>query len=142
MAKKPIKVDPKTGKIILSESNIQDQIVEYLLLQGFMVIRSNSFSGKQTHVSKKTLVESARFVMSYFIYKLKYRDGKPASSGKPDLEVMRNGRMFYIETKTVKGKLSPHQEEFIAWAEKHGMTVLVAKSLDEVINFLKTYWIW
>lgn len=47
-----------------------------------------------------------------------------------------NGRLFFIECKTGKGKLSPEQIGMIAWAAKLGHGVHVVRSLEEFINIV------
>ena len=132
----PIRINPKTSKIELPESTIQGQIIKYLLLNKYMVIRTNSFCGWVSNTSPKGVIGKARYVVSYLIHGIKYKKTNSKSCGKPDLEVMKDGKMFYIETKTEKGRLSDEQKEFKAFAEKHGMTVLVARDLQDLIDYL------
>ena len=135
---KRLRINPKTKKIELPESAIQGQIIRYLLLNKYMVIRTNSFCGWVTNTSPKGVISKARYVVSYLIHGIKYKGTNSKSRGKPDLEVMKDGRMFYIETKTENGRLSPEQKVFKEFAEKHGMTVLVARDLQDLIDFLTT----
>jgi len=57
--------------------------------------------------------------------------------GIPDLEVMYQGRPFFIEVKTPKGRLSPYQERELAWLKESGVEVLVARSLEDVVEFFE-----
>jgi len=56
-----------------------------------------------------------------------YTSGK----GIPDLLVMRDGRVWFVELKTPRGKLSPHQERFKMMCEYYGVPYIVIRSLDE-----------
>lgn len=54
-----------------------------------------------------------------------------SAKGIPDLLVMRNGRVWFIEVKTSKGRLSPYQERFKMMCEYYGVPYIVIRSLDE-----------
>ena len=56
-----------------------------------------------------------------------YTSGK----GIPDLLCMRDGRVWFVEIKTPKGKLSPHQERFKMFCEYYGVPYYVVRSLEE-----------
>ena len=56
-----------------------------------------------------------------------YTSGK----GIPDLLVMKDGRVWFVELKTPRGKLSPHQERFKMMCEYYGVPYIVIRSLDE-----------
>lgn len=57
-------------------------------------------------------------------------------SGRPDLEIMYNGKTWYIEAKDPKGKLSNVQKALIERAEKVGITIHVISSFEQFINEL------
>jgi hypothetical protein len=65
--------------------------------------------------------------------------------GWPDLELFIQSTWFkegkpwspiFIELKSAKGRLSPHQKEVLALLEEAGCHVAVCRSLDEVREFL------
>jgi Holliday junction resolvase len=56
-----------------------------------------------------------------------YTSGK----GIPDLLVMRDGKVWFVELKTPRGRLSPHQERFKSFCEYHGVPYIVIRSLEE-----------
>jgi Holliday junction resolvase len=100
----------------ITEQKIQRQIIEYLTLKGWFVIKNNTVG----------------------IY-VKSRDSyipNPAR-GLADLTAIREGRVVMIECKVAKGKQSPSQAQFEAnWKGKGGEYILV-RSLDEVIKSLE-----
>lgn len=54
------------------------------------------------------------------------------SIGEADWTILASGgRVFFIECKTSKGKLSPAQLALHAWAERLGHKIFVARSLKE-----------
>ena len=57
--------------------------------------------------------------------------------GVPDRIMHLNGQIVYLEIKTPKGKLSPHQEEFQAQCEADKVPYFVVRSLEEVITILE-----
>ncbi len=57
--------------------------------------------------------------------------------GEPDFTILANkGRVFFIECKTSKGKLSIEQQGMILWAEKLGHEIHVVRSMDEFIGVI------
>jgi Holliday junction resolvase len=56
-----------------------------------------------------------------------YTSGK----GIPDLLVMKEGRVWFVELKTPRGKLSPHQERFRMFCEYYNVPYIVIRSLEE-----------
>jgi len=57
--------------------------------------------------------------------------------GIPDIEVMYRGKPYFIEVKTSKGRLSRYQENELDWLKENGVSVLVARSLEDVIELFK-----
>ena len=120
---KPKRVIPnKNG---LSESQIQKMIINYLNIQGWITIRQNSAA---------TVVDD-RFIRAYSI------DHKTlpsaTSSGMPDIQALRNGRTLFIECKTAKGKTTANQDRIHELLRKQDFEVLIARDLDDVINYFK-----
>ena len=52
--------------------------------------------------------------------------------GYPDLEVICNGKVTFIEVKTPKGKLAPSQKLFMEAVQAQGFDYLLMRSADEV----------
>lgn len=48
-----------------------------------------------------------------------------------------SGRSLYIEVKSAKGIIAPHQQEFLDSITKAGGLAFVARSVDDVVNKLK-----
>ena len=71
------------------------------------------------------------------------KDGRPIRTGLPkgfsDLFGFRksDGRIFFIEVKTEKGKLSKNQEHFLAAMKKLGAITGVARNPKEAIDIIK-----
>jgi len=61
---------------------------------------------------------------------------KYAKKGVPDIFLMlRNGRMIFIEVKTASGSLSPDQMLFQNQCLRLGFEYLVARSLDDILEY-------
>lgn len=56
-----------------------------------------------------------------------YTSGK----GIPDLLVMKNGKVWFVEIKTPKGKLSPQQEIMKMMCEFYDVPYIVIRSVEE-----------
>lgn len=56
--------------------------------------------------------------------------------GSPDIVCVSKGQFIGIEVKDVKGVLNENQKLFQQELEKAGGRYIVARSLDDVINFL------
>lgn len=58
--------------------------------------------------------------------------------GSPDFVIMADcGRVFFIECKTGKGKLSTEQAALAAWANKLGHRIIVLRSIEEFYEIIK-----
>lgn len=104
-----------------SESQIQAEIVNYMIDKNFLTIRINSLC---TRINN-------RFLRSYYIQ----NNGK--STDLPDLLCLKNSKGYLIECKSAKGKLSDGQKQFIELAAKHGIEVITARSVSDVENYLE-----
>jgi hypothetical protein len=59
---------------------------------------------------------------------------RPATAGMPDILAVKDGAMLAVEVKAGKDKPSARQEVFLRELDKHGVVVVIAHSLDEVID--------
>lgn len=58
-------------------------------------------------------------------------------AGFPDLAVIWDGRIFGIELKAARGRLSPEQHQAHLSLRAAGMAVLTARAADEVLDWLE-----
>ncbi len=101
---------------MIKEQAIQKQIIEYLTITGWFVIKNNTVG----------------------IWKAKTKSYIPnQSKGLADLTAIKNGRVIMIEVKKKYGKQSPNQVEFQDKWESKGGEYILAYSLDEVIKKIK-----
>jgi hypothetical protein len=56
--------------------------------------------------------------------------------GLPDIQGMFHGRALFIEVKSKKGRLTPEQKDFGERAQKEGALWFVARSVEEVEQYL------
>lgn len=59
--------------------------------------------------------------------------------GIADLYALKDGYSIWIEVKTPKGRLSKHQEKFRDDVLAHGGTYIVARSVEDVRNYVDKY---
>ena len=67
----------------------------------------------------------------------KHWGGPLSEKGVADIIGCYKGRFLAIEIKTDKGVVSDHQKNFLDRVTKAGGLALVARSIDDVINFLE-----
>lgn len=58
--------------------------------------------------------------------------------GSPDLIGVVSGRFIGLEIKTAKGRVSKEQQQWHAYAVKHGAHIAVVRSVEEALVFLDT----
>jgi len=98
----------------MKEVPIQRAILDYLTLKRIFHYRNNSGGFKDSN--------------NHF-----YRFG---ALGSPDIICVIKGQFIGIEVKAPKGKQSDHQKEFQTNLEAAGGRYLLARSLDDVMNYL------
>ena len=100
----------KKGAIRNSERSLQAAIVKALNLLGFLVIHiPNQYSYGR--------VRDAGLV-----------------SGAPDLIVLKDGKVFFLEVKTKTGRVRPSQKLFAERLRQHGFDYFVVRSLDQALK--------
>ena len=100
-----------------TEAQVQKAIITYLQLKGWLV----------AHIPNGGRDAAHRRQMA--------RQG--AVNGWPDLVAIdRQGQTLWVEVKTAKGRISPAQKAVISELEARGCQVLVARSLDDVVEYL------
>ncbi len=63
--------------------------------------------------------------------------GIGAYKGLPDMVAHINERVVYLEIKRPKGKLSEYQDAFRLTCWRDGITYLVIRSLDDIMNYVE-----
>ena len=90
---------------------------------------------KQSKLSEKEITHQIRSLLkTYRIFHWKVFQTLGATPGVPDIIGVYQGRMLAIEVKTERGKLSPHQEKFIANINANGGLAFVARSIEDVLD--------
>jgi len=106
-----------------AERDIQKAILDYLERSGYTVWRQN-LGG--------VIVHNANGISRR----------KNPMTGFPDLAgifKLRPGRMFVIEVKTKRGRVSKEQTSWLARLYAAGVATCVARSLDDVVAFLQAH---
>ena len=62
--------------------------------------------------------------------------GLGAQKGLPDIFALKNGKLYAIEVKKKKGKLSPHQIRFLGDIRNNDGQAIVAYSYEDVAKYL------
>ena len=96
------------------ESEVQKAIIEYLHLMKIWNYRNNSGALK---------TERGHFV-------------RFGAKGSPDIICVIDGQYVGIECKSHSGRQSEHQKAFQEGLEEHGGAYCLARSVDDVIEFL------
>jgi len=85
---------------------------------------------KQTENQIQSAIRECLQWQGWFV--IRHQQGLGCHKGLSDLTAVKNGRVVWIEVKTLKGKLSEWQEKFRTEIEAHGGKYLVARKLDDV----------
>lgn len=109
-----------TGKP--TEAAIQDSIMKYLHLQGWVVVRINS--------SALPNEKTGAPMRSYYIY------GPGMSAGFPDLLALKGGQYLLFEVKTESGVISFTQQKISAYFEGRQVPIHYVASIDDVQRVL------
>lgn len=92
---------------------------------------------KKPIISEKEITASIRSLLKQFgIFHYKNHGGLGSAPGLPDITGCLNGKGFWLEVKTERGRLSPHQERFIKNIQDAGGIAGVVHSVDEVVELL------
>lgn len=77
--------------------------------------------------------------LGFFVSDLEQNRPTRVTPGIPDLFVMDpiEGGDFWVEVKTPKGRVSAAQKGWHAVARKAGTTVIVARSVGDVVDYVK-----
>lgn len=70
----------------------------------------------------------------WFVFKI--HQSAISYKGIADLCAVKRGRTVWIEVKALRGKQSPDQEKFQKDIEEHGGEYVLAKSIDDVAEYL------
>lgn len=97
-----------------TEHGIQTSIMDYLQTIGWLVWRNNS---------GRVRTQTGSFMII----------GRP---GLPDVFALKDGTLLGIEVKTPTGKVTDIQNVMHEELRNHGATVLVARCLEDVIEFV------
>lgn len=112
----------KKRTLIPSESNIQDSIMKYLHLNGWIVVRVNSSVMMNEHTGAP--------MRSYLIY------GLGMSSGFPDLLALKGGQYLLLEVKREKGTITLTQQRVYKFFNGKSVPVHYVASIDDVEKIL------
>lgn len=92
---------------MVTEIEIQREIMQALRMRGALVFRMNAGRGRQNQ--------------------------RLAPPGTPDLLVIEPGHHYWVEVKTPKGELTLDQQRMHEQLEVYGEEVIVARSVDDLV---------
>lgn len=121
VAKEKAKRAAKAAKYANSEAKLQKEILAYLAKVGFLVIRINSSVQWTEHGSRLTS------------YRIVNTNG---TSGVADAVIMRDRKVYMVEIKTSKGRLSQSQTAFRDLCHLYNIDYIVMRSLADAETFI------
>lgn len=98
---------------------------------------------KATTVADQKLPESQiqsliiQMLRQFGWFVVKIHQSLGSYKGIADLYALKDGRNIWIEVKTLRGRLSEHQERFRDDVGAHGGEFIVARSIDDIEFLLK-----
>lgn len=110
-----------------SEKQIQDSILQWLTVVKIFHYRQNTGSFSKDYTRKRDGVTKTSYV-------------KFGTPGATDIVCVVLGSYIGIEVKDHKGKQDPDQVEFQRALEYSGGYYILARSLDDVIEFFKIFY--
>jgi hypothetical protein len=113
------------------ETLLQIQIVEYLSL----IAQKNDFIFFS--IPNEGAMTAGKGKVDYALMTTLKKMGM--LPGVPDLCIIKNGKIYFIEVKTINGFLSQPQKRIHQAIKEHECPVTVAKSLDDVKLFLMSW---
>lgn len=96
----------------------------------------NKLKGIWFHVPNESVVSKDNKLTDILRIKRKHCMG--LINGAPDFVFITKEKTLFIELKTDKGRLSESQKDFREWCADEGIDYFVARSVEEVINILKS----
>jgi hypothetical protein len=105
----------------LDESDIQRAIFMHVRVRG----APNTFAFHVPNGGLRSRTEAAIF------------KGLGVTAGIPDIIVIRGGRVFALEVKSVTGRLSPEQTKVLALMRAAGCDTGIAYGLDDALAWLE-----
>jgi len=117
-----------------TEADVQRQVLKYLKVKGYYFGRVNTVGVYDAKIGKRRKNPYALLglpdILGFYTYKWSKRIVSPLTFGG------EYGRMFAIECKSEKGKLTPQQKDFRKWFESCGNLYIIARDLDDVTKYL------
>lgn len=109
----------------MSENEVKNAIIDYLVTVGALVLRVNSGSVMATDKGKRRFFNFVKWFV---------RGKEPQTAGCSDILALYQGKFYVIETKTParRSAVTTAQAAFLAEVERHGGVGLVACGIDEV----------
>ena len=105
----------------MKESTIQQQICEYLSLLGIFYFSIPNEHYNISHAQRTQLRKMGLL------------------PGMPDIGILENNNIYFIEIKTASGRLTEQQTVIHEILKKRGYTVEVCRSVEDVAIFLKRW---
>lgn len=109
----------------MNEQNLQEALVTYIQLKFKGVRFCASAGGLRTSISQASAMKRAGYV-----------------KGVPDMQIMESRHNYnglFLELKTKKGRLSPHQKEWIEDLNDRGYLAKCCYGLDEALDLIDWY---
>tara|TARA_R110000744_G_scaffold212284_2_gene331282 strand:+ start:154 stop:489 length:336 start_codon:yes stop_codon:yes gene_type:complete len=109
----------------MNEQNLQEALVTYIQLKYKGVLYCASAGGLRTSISQASAMKRAGYV-----------------KGVPDLQIMESRHNYnglFIELKTKKGTLSPHQKIWLEDLNHRGYLAKCCKGLEEAMDLIDWY---
>ena len=117
-----MKVSERLHRLVVTEKEIENSILEYLAARKILAWKNQSVGvfDPTKQIFRKSFNRHHR-------------------KGVSDILGVYRGKFLAIEVKSVKGRLSPEQEEFLAAVKEAGGISCVACSIEDVVEALNAF---
>lgn len=104
------------------------------------VVQNKPFKLKPPAKKKTTEAVTMKAIRDVLRYKgwfvVRNQQGMGSHAGLSDLVAIKNSIVIWIEVKAEKGYMSPHQEQFKQDISTHGGLYILAKTVDDVVQYI------
>ena len=124
---------------VVKERDLHEDILAFCRGRGWIALHSSMAEATHRNLGEWdfVIIADAKIMRCARCDTLYANDKDRTESPCCQSQLNREGRVFLIECKTAKGKLTPEQAGMKAWAEKLGHKPEVVRSFEEFLEIVK-----
>ncbi|MCA9938725.1 MAG: VRR-NUC domain-containing protein [Anaerolineales bacterium] len=120
-----------TGKTNITEQSVQNAVIDYLLLHGWLILRVNAGAVSGEYQGKKRFVSFVRWFAAGI------PSGQQTKGVADIIAVSPDGRFAAFEIKRPGGRVRKEQRDFLAEVRARGGMAAVIDSIDTLRGIIQ-----